>query len=177
MIMLAYEMLYNMSMAASTAPRPTPALATARRSPDEPLLVALAAEPVAVPPVVAAATWTPKAVVVTTLDEPPVVTVEVTTELAVVLAVQPDHEVHGGLVPHGPLVQPDQVDGGQADEPHQLVHGPFVHDPEDPHDPYPFPGPPWPNGPYPPPGLQPGAPEALNGAAVGAPVTVDQYEA
>lgn len=95
----------------------------------------------------------------------------VTTELAVVVAEQPDQEVQGGFVPHEPLVQPDHVDGGQADEPHQLVHGPFVHDPDDPHGPYPFPGPPGPNGPYPPPALQPGAPVAL-----GAPVTVAQYE-
>jgi len=51
--------VYNMSMAASMAVRPTPALATARRSPDDPLLVALAAEPVGVPPVVAASTLTP----------------------------------------------------------------------------------------------------------------------
>ena len=91
----------------------------------------------------------PNEVVVTTLDEPPVVTVEVMTLLAVVLAVQPVQDVHGAPEVHEPLVQPDQVEAGQPDVPHQLVHGPVVHDPvlSDAQAPQPFPLPEPPNGP------------------------------
>lgn len=118
-----------------------------------------AAEP-AEPPFVACATWMPKLVLVVVTVEPEVVTTLVTTLVAVVLAVQPDQVVHGALVPHGPEVQPDQVDGGHAEPPHQLVHGPFVHAPllALAHGPHPWFGPPWPNGPQPPAPCHPGGP-------------------
>ena len=116
------------------------------------------AEP-AVPPFVAAATWMPKLVLVVVATVPFVVTTAVTTLVAVVLAVQPDQVVQGALVPHGPLVQPLQVEGGHALPPHQLVHGPLVQAPllAVAHGPQPWFGPPWPNGPQPPP-VQPGGP-------------------
>jgi hypothetical protein len=78
---------------------------------------------------VACATWMPKSVLVCVTVEPEVVTTLVTTLVAVVLAVQPDQVVQGALVPHGPLVQPLQVEGGHALPPHQLVQGPLVHAP------------------------------------------------
>jgi hypothetical protein len=49
--------------------------------------------------------------------------VVVTTLVAVVLAVQPDHVVQGADVPQGPAVQPGQSDAGHALPPHQAVHG------------------------------------------------------
>ena len=120
----------------------------------------------------------PYPVVVTTLVAPPVVTVVVMTLLAVVLAVQPAQDVHGALVPQGPLVQPDQVDGGQPEVPHQLVHGPFVQEPvvSELYGPQPLPAPP--NGPCPFPPAQPvGWFVLLYGFVVGAPVMVAKAEA
>ena len=128
----------------------------------------------------ACATWMPKEVLVATLPEAvPVVTVEVTTEVAVVEAAQPVHVVQGALVPQGPDVQPAitlikacegylgnegdvplQVLGGQACDPHQLVHGPAVQEPLLwlAQGPQPFAAPPLPNGPCPLPAFQPGRP-------------------
>lgn len=124
---------------------------------------------------------------------PLAVTVLVTTDVAVVDAVQPDQVVQGAdFVPHGPFVQPgdhvsideecmerkivvlpDHVLGGQAEVPHQLVHAPDVNAPLSlAHGPQPWPAP-WPKGPHPPVAVQPagGAPEPQ-----GAPVMVDQAE-
>lgn len=74
---------------------------------------------------------------------------------------QPLHVVQGALVPQGPLVQPDHVLAGQAEPPHQPVHGPVVHEPLDCHGPHGLsppkgpPLPPQPPGPWPfPPGPQ-----------------------
>lgn len=98
----------------------------------------------------------------------PDVTVVVTTEVAVVDAVQPDQVVHGALVLHEFAVQPDQVESGHAEvpswmmvstslmprlrfsllySPHHFVQAPDVHGPEDSdaHGPQPFCAPP--NGP------------------------------
>ena len=66
--------------------------------------------------------------VVMTLAEPlspPVVAVivVVTKLLPVVVGERAVQLVYGALAPKGRLVQPDQVDGGQPDVPHQLVHG------------------------------------------------------
>ena len=71
----------------------------------------------------------PKEVEVVTAVVPLPVTVAVTTLVAVVLAVQPAQVVHGALVPHGPFVQPVQVEAGQSSVPHHEVHGPVVHAP------------------------------------------------
>ena len=118
--------------AATRPPSPTPAPTTAFLPAAALLDVALAAAPVAdEAALLACATCTPKAVVVTTLAEEPEVTVVVMTEVAVVDALHPVQVVHGALVPQGPLVQPDHVDGGQALFPHQLVQGPVVHAPLD----------------------------------------------
>ena len=65
----------------------------------------------------------------------PLVPVVVTVDVAVVLAEQPAHVVHGAFVPHGPEVQPDQVAAGQAPVAvpeavfwfHQDVQGPLAH--------------------------------------------------
>lgn len=86
----------------------------------------------------------------TPVDEPEV-TVVVTTLVAVVLAVQAVHDVHDGEADQDPLVQPDHVLGGHAPVPHHFVHGPLVQAPvlSEAQGPYPFPGPPCPNGPYP----------------------------
>ncbi len=66
--------------------------------------------------------------------------VVVKTLVAVVLAVHPAQLVHGAFVPQGPLVQPDHEGLGQAPlEPHQFVHGPVVHAPEDAKGPHPAP--------------------------------------
>lgn len=62
--------------------------------------------PVAAASLVAAATLMPYSVVVTTFALPLVVSVVVTTEEAVVVALQPDQVVQGAAVPHGPDVQP-----------------------------------------------------------------------
>ena len=60
--------------------------------------------------------------VVTVLPAPFVVVTEL---VAVVLTAQPLQLVQGGFVPQGPLVQPDQVDGGQPPAlPHQFDQGP-----------------------------------------------------
>ena len=80
----------------------------------------------------------PKAVEVVVYAVPfPAVTVDVTTDVAVVEAEHPDQVVHGASVDHGPLVHPDQVLAGQAPVPHQLVHGPFVQAPAEFHGPQP----------------------------------------
>jgi hypothetical protein len=88
----------------------------------------------------------------------PVVTVVVTTLLAVVLAWHPDQVVQGASVPQGPLVQPLQVEAGHAEPPHQLVQGPSVQAPEvlEDHGPQPLPAPP--KGPAPLPPCQPPGP-------------------
>lgn len=114
-----------------------------------------------------AATWMPKPVDVTVVVEPPVVTVLVTTEVAVVEAVQPDQLVHGASVAQVPLVQPDHVEPGQPAVPHQFVHAPLVQAPVLwlAHGPQPLPAPP--KGPTPFEGFQPGAPPQP-----GRPVTV-----
>jgi len=109
----------------------------------------------ALPVLVAWATWMPKPVDVSVTVEPPVVTVVVTTEVAVVEAVHPVQVVQGACVFHEPEVQPDQVLAGQPEMPHQLVQGPLVHAPPLmlAHGPHPLPGPP--NGPCPLPALHP----------------------
>lgn len=55
--------------------------------------------------------------------------------------------VQGAFVPQGPSVHPDQVLGGQPFVPHQLVHGPVFHAPDEPHEPHPLPSP-SPKGPF-----------------------------
>jgi len=72
----------------------------------------------------------PKPVEVIVLVAPPVVTVVVTTEVAVVEAVQPVQVVHGASEAQEFEVQPDHVLAGHPLVPHQLVHGPEVHAPE-----------------------------------------------
>jgi len=92
----------------------------------------------------------------------PVVTVVVITLLAVVLAWQPDHVVHGASeVPQGPSVQPLQVEAGQALPPHQDVQGPSVQAPEEREDQGPQPLPAPPKGPAPLPPCQPPGPRPL----------------
>jgi len=73
--------------------------------------VAMAPDPddvleAALPVLVAWATWMPKPVDVSVTVEPPVVTVVVTTEVAVVEAVHPVQVVQGACVFHEPEVQP-----------------------------------------------------------------------
>lgn len=43
------------------------------------------------------------------------------------MAWQPLHVVQGASVDHEPSVQPDQVEAGQSEVPHQEVQGPLVH--------------------------------------------------
>jgi hypothetical protein len=91
------------------------------------------------------ATWTPYVTLVTTL---PSVVVVVYVIVAVVVAVQAVHVVHGASVLHAPLVQPDQFESGHPSWPHHVVHGPVVHEPEEPHGPHsppkgPFPSQNW----------------------------------
>ena len=62
--------------------------------------------PLPEPPFVAAATWMPKLVAVVVTVVPLAVMVEVTTLVAVVVALQPDHVVQGAEADHVPLVQP-----------------------------------------------------------------------
>jgi len=88
-------------------------------------------------PLVAAATWIPYWVLVVVTVVPLAVMVLVATEVAVVEAVQPPQLVQGASVAQAPLVQPDQVEGGQASVPHQLVQSPVVHAPEEAHGPHP----------------------------------------
>lgn len=106
--------------AATKHARPIPRPATALLSPDDPVADAVTADPVEL----ASATFNPYAVVVMTWVVPSVVTVVVITLVAVVFSVQLVQLVQGASVPQGPLVHPVQVEGGQADEPHQLVQGP-----------------------------------------------------
>lgn len=47
----------------------------------------------------------------------------VPTLVVVVLAVHPDHVVHGAEVLQGPAVQPGQSEGGHALPPHHAVQG------------------------------------------------------
>jgi len=75
---------------------------------------------------VACATLTPNSVVVTT--DP--LTVVVTTLVAVVLAAQPVHVVHGAAVLHGPSVHPVHVESGHPLVPHHWVQGPLIQAPE-----------------------------------------------
>jgi len=92
----------------------------------------------------------------------PVVTVVVMTDEAVVLAWQPLHVVQGASeVPQGPSVQPLQVEAGQAEPPHQLVHGPSVQAPEVLEDQGPQPLFAPPKGPTPLPPCQPPGPRPL----------------
>lgn len=97
------------------------------------------------------------------------VTVVVTTLLAVVSAEQPLQVVQGASVPQGPLVQPLQVLGGQALPPHQEVQGPWVQEPVEAslQGPQPLPGPPGPKGPTPLPPCQPPGPPPLESLALG----------
>ena len=102
-------------------PTTTPSPATTI-APTAAVALGIPPAPPALPAVVAAlaaATCNPNAVVTTALP----LMVVVTMLVAVVFAAQPDHEVHGGDVPHGPAVQPGQSDGGQAEPPHHAVHG------------------------------------------------------
>ena len=69
----------------------------------------------------AAATWSPYAVVTTAVP----FTVDVATLVAVVEAVHPDQVVHGAFVLHGPAVQPGQSLAGHALPSHQAVQGPL----------------------------------------------------
>lgn len=136
---------YNINIAATPAPTPSPALTTALPA-ATPELVADAALPLAeVVPLltVACATCTPKLVDVLAVPE----TVVVTTEVAVVDAAHPVQVVHGALDAQGPLVQPDQVDAGQAEPPHQDVQGAEVHAPEEAQGPHPLLLPALPKGP------------------------------
>lgn len=94
------------------APTASPKLAVFTSAP--PVLPVVAA---AVP--LAAATCRPYAVVGVVVP----FTVAVPTLVAVVLAVQPDHVVHGAAVLQGPAVQPGQSEGGHALPPHHAVHG------------------------------------------------------
>lgn len=80
------------------------------------------AEPPAEPVFSAAATCTPYAVPVDTLPE----TLVVYVLLEVVLAEHPAQVVHGAFVLQGPAVHPGQSVPGQAEPPHQFVHGPLV---------------------------------------------------
>lgn len=156
----------------SSAPATTPNAPAAE--PASLKFVAIAPEPEDVleaePAEVASATWMPKPVLVSTEVVPPVVTVVVTTEVAVVEAVQPDQVVQGAPEDQVPEVQPihhgqykctsmefgtwrvcspDHVEAGQPEVPHQLVHGPVVQALllSLAHGPQPLPAPP--NGPWP----------------------------
>ncbi len=117
----------------SSAPATTPS--TPAADPASLKLVAIAPDPDVVldaaadalpDTLVTCATWIPNPVLVTTLVVPPVVTVEVTTLVAVVLAVHPAQLVHGALLAD---VQPLHVLAGHPEVPHQLVQGPAVQDP------------------------------------------------
>ena len=93
---------------------------------------------------VASATFTPNVVPVITLVEPLLVVVVVNVTVAVVVAEQAVHDVHGAFEFQSPDVQPVQVDPGQPSAFHQFVHAPDVQDPEEPNGPQPPP-----NGPIP----------------------------
>lgn len=95
---------------------------------------------------VPSATLTPYDVPVMMLVPPPaVMVVVVNVTIAVVVAEQAVHEVHGALAPQSPLVQPVHVEPGHPFPSHQLVHAPLFQDPDDPHGPHPPP-----KGPSPP---------------------------
>jgi len=140
---------YSIKSAAAPAAAPTPAPATSLLP-----APALVAEAFALPVVEAAVAWatcTPKEVLVLAVPE----TVVVTTLVAVVEAWHPDQVVQGASLAQDPLVQPDQVEAGQALLPHQEVQGAAVHEPEEVHCPQPLLFPLLPNGPTPLPADQP----------------------
>ena len=103
--------LYN----AATAPNSPPARAGPTGTPLIPAAPAVEADcnPDVGLAAEAASTTNPYVELVTVL---PAESVVVTWPVAVVLAVHPLQEVHGGLVPQGPEVQPLHVDGGHAPE-------------------------------------------------------------
>lgn len=139
---------HNIKSAAAPAAAPTPAPATSLLP--APALVAEAFALV-VDAAVAWATCTPKEVLVPAVPD----TVVVTTLVAVVEAWHPDQVVQGASLDQDPLVQPDQVEGGQALLPHQEVQGAAVHEPEEVQGPQPLLLPLLPNGPTPLPADQP----------------------
>lgn len=68
---------------------------------------------------------------------PPFVVVVVNVTVAVVVASHAVHDVQGAFESQVPDVQPVHVEPGHPFPPHQLVHAPEVHDPEEPHGPHP----------------------------------------
>jgi hypothetical protein len=109
--MILFDAIYNPTTTPKTAAPITPPIPTVTADPAPVLPLVVCA--------LAAATCNPYPVVTTALP----FTVVVTTLVAVVLAVHPDHVVHGALVLQGPAVQPGQSVGGHADWPHHAVQG------------------------------------------------------
>jgi len=112
----------------------------------EPALVVVEIAPEVEVVPVCSATLTPKEVAVMTVPDDVVVKVLV----AVVVAVQAVHVVHGAPELQVPLVQPVQESPGHALPSHHLLQGPAVHAPEEPHGPQLPPNGPKPGPPHPP---------------------------